>query len=321
MIRTEICDLFGIEHPIILGGMLWVGGADLAAAVSDAGGLGLLGAGGLTPDDIIRATETIRGRTEKPFGVNVPLLRPDAGEMIQAALTGGAAVIATASGSPKRYTKMIKDEGAKVIHVVPNVNLAEKAQVAGVDAVVAEGYEAGGHNGHDEIATLALVPQVVRAVDVPVIAAGGIADGKGLIAALALGAKGVQMGTRFLAASESAAHENYKNAVLTMSDTDTCITGRTTLGPTRAVKNRLTEMILNAERGGATPEELYEMIGEGRSARACFEGDIDEGSLYCGQIGGYITEILPAREVIERTVREAGAIVGMLHSALNGNRL
>jgi len=321
MIQTEICTLLGIEYPIILGGMLWVGGADLAAAVSNAGGLGLLGAGGLTLDDIARATETIRARTDKPFGVNVPILRPDAEGMIREAIRGGASVIATASGSPKRYTTMIRDEGARVMHVVPNVALAEKAESAGVDAVVAEGYEAGGHNGHDEITTMALVPQVVRAVDVPVVAAGGIADGKGLVAALALGAKGVQMGTRFLAASESTAHEKYKNTVLTMSDTDTCITGRTTLGPTRAVKNRLTEMIANAEKGGATPEELFEMIGEGRSARACFEGDVDEGSLYCGQVGGYIDEILPAREVIERSVREAEEIIGMLHAARNGNRL
>jgi enoyl-[acyl-carrier protein] reductase II len=203
---------------------------------------------------------------------------------------------------------MVQDQGGKVIHVVANVTFAKKSADAGVDVIAAEGYEAGGHNGHDEITTMALIPQVTSAVNTPVIAAGGIADGRGFVAALALGAKGVQMGTRFLATHEAAAHINYKAAVIDMADNGTCITGRTTVGPTRAVKNQLTDMIVKAESDGAKPEELFEMIGEGRSAKACVEGDCDEGSLYCGQIGGHIKEIKSARQVIGDLLMEANEV-------------
>ena len=316
MIKTGLCGLLGIEHPIILGGMLWVGRAELAAAVSEAGGLGLLGAGGLTLEQIAGDIVQIRSKTPKPFGVNIPLLRPDSEEMIKTALDHGASVIATASGNPARFTQTIKDAGAKVLHLVPNVTLAKKAEAAGVDVVVAEGYEAGGHNGRDEITTMALVPQVVRAVNVPVVAAGGIADGRGLVAALALGAQGVQMGTRFMVTHESAVHPRVKEMVLNMTDSDTCITGRTTIGPTRSVKNNLTDMIIQAESSGATPEELFEMIGEGRSAKACLEGDCQQGSVYCGQIGGYVNRLLTAAEVVESTMREAKAIIKFINDRL-----
>ncbi len=316
MFKTEICDILGIEYPIILGGMIWVGRAALVAAVSEAGGLGLLGAGGMRIDEIEGDLMEVREKTGKPFGVNIPLIRPDADEMIAASIRGGASVISTSAGNPKRYTQKIKDEGCKAIHVAFNVTGARKSAEAGVDVVVVEGFEAGGHNGVDELTTMAMVPQAVRAVDKPVVAAGGICDGKGLVAALALGAKGVQMGTRFIATHESAAHPNVKNAVLSVTDNGTCITGRTIAGPTRAVRNKLSERILESERRGTPPEELLEMIGEGRSIRACVEGDCEEGTIYCGQIGGYVRELKSARQVIEETLAEARTIVESLHGMI-----
>jgi enoyl-[acyl-carrier protein] reductase II len=309
MFTTEICELFGIRYPIILGGMLWVGKADLVAAVSEAGGLGLLAAGGMSVSEIAEEIEKVKRKTARPFGVNVPLRRPDAAELIEASIAGGASTISTSAGNPKRFTSMIKDRGRRVMHVVANVSFAVKAEQAGVDAVVAEGYEAGGHNGHDEITTMTLVPQVVDAVTVPVVAAGGIADGRGFVAAMALGARGVQLGTRFLASYEAAAHANYKDAILRMPDDGTCVTGRTTVGPTRAIRNRLTDRIIEAERGGAKPDELSEMIGEGRSAMAAIEGDCDEGTLYCGQIGGAIRELKSAGRIVEDMISEAALII------------
>jgi enoyl-[acyl-carrier protein] reductase II len=316
MFRTEICDIFAIEYPIILGGMLWVGKSELVTAVSEAGGLGLLGAGGMPPQEIAEELEKVRQKTGKPFGVNIPLVRPDSEEMIKVSIQAGASVITTSAGSPKRFTKMIQDHGCKVMHVVANVSFAKKCAASGVDVIAAEGYEAGGHNGVDEITTMALIPQIVDVVDVPVVAAGGIADGRGFVAALALGAKGVQMGTRFLATEESAAHANVKAAVVQLQDDGTCVTGRTTIGPTRAIKNRLTAMIIAAEKRGAPPEELFEMIGEGRSAKACVEGDCEDGSVYCGQIGGRIGTIKSARAVIEDVIAEARAVVESFPSLL-----
>ena len=317
MFKTEVCDLFGIEYPIILGGMLWVGGAELTAAVSEAGGLGLLGAGGMGADQIAREIETIKQKTRKPFGVNVPLQRPDAQTMIEAALEAGALVISTSAGNPKRFTSTIKARGAKVMHVVSNVTFAQKSQEAGVDAVVVEGFEAGGHNGPDELTTMTLTPQCARAVDIPVIAAGGISDGRGLVAALALGAKGVQIGTRFVATWESAAHADYKQAIVDLPDNGTTITGRTTIGPTRSIKNKLTDMIHAAELENTPPQQLFEMIGEGRSARAGIEGDMEEGSAYCGQIGGMVDEIQSAGEVIRDVISMAVEVIESMGSLVN----
>ncbi len=314
MFKTPLCNLFGIEYPIILGGMLWVGKADLTAAVSEAGGLGIMGAGGMRIDEIESEIAIIKEKTQKPFGVNIPLVRPDSEEMINVSIENGAAIITTSSGSPKKFTRMIQDRGCRVIHVVANVKFAKKSAEAGVDAVAAEGYEAGGHNGHDEITTMALIPQVSSAVQIPVIAAGGISDGRGLVAALALGAQGVQMGTRFLATHESAAHDKYKDAVIRMADDETSITGRTTIGPTRAIKNKLTAMIVDAEKGGATPEELFELIGEGRSIKACIEGDCEEGSMYCGQIGGHIKNLKSAKQVVEDVITEAKLVITSLQA-------
>jgi len=312
MFKTEVCDILGIEYPILLGGMIWVGRAELVAAVSEAGGLGLLGAGGMTIPEIEQDLEQVKEKTKKPFGVNIPLVRPDAEDLIQASIQAGAKVISTSAGSPKRYTQKIKEQGCKVVHVAFNVSGARKSGEAGVDVVVVEGFEAGGHNGVDEMTTMAMVPQAVRAVDVPVVAAGGICDGKGFVAALALGAKGVQMGTRFIATHESAAHPNFKQAVLNVADNGTCITGRTLAGPTRSVKNKLTQLIVEAEKKGTSPEELLEMIGEGRSIRACVQGDCEEGTVYCGQIGGCVDSIKSAREVIEETIAEAKRIIESL---------
>jgi len=312
MFNTDVCDILGIEHPIILGGMLWIGKSGLVAAVSEAGGLGLLGAAGMTIEEIKDECKKITKKTGKPFGINIPLVRPDSEDMINAAMEKGASVVATSSGSPKKYTSMIQGRGGKVIHVVANVSFARKSEDAGVDIIAAEGYEAGGHNGHDEITTMALIPQVANAVHTPVVAAGGIADGRGFIAALALGAKGVQMGTRFIATHEAAAHEDYKTAVIGLGDTGTCITGRATIGPTRTIKNSLADMIITAEKQGAQPEELFEMIGEGRSAKACIEGDCEEGSLYCGQIAGHIREIKRAGDVVRDIMKEAEEVLGLL---------
>ena len=319
MFKTEVCDILNIEYPIILGGMVWVGKADLVAAVSEAGGLGLLGAGGMTIQDIESETRQIRQQTKKPFGVNIPLVRPDAADMIRAAASGGASVISTSSGSPKAYTHMIKEMGLKVIHVVSSVKFARKCEEAGVDIIVAEGFEAGGHNGFDEITTMSLTPQVAAAVNTPVVTAGGVGDGRGFVAALALGAKGVQMGTRFMATHESAAHPNVKEAVLKLEDSGTCITARTTVGPTRCIKYKLTDMIIDEERKGTPPEKLFEMIGGGRSITACVEGDCQEGSTYCGQIGGAIDSLKSAKEVIDSVIREAREMIEALQPLIQSH--
>ena len=317
MFKTEICKMLHIRYPIILGGMLWIGKSDLVAAVSDAGGLGLMGAGGMTIEEIASECIKVKAKTNKPFGVNIPLVRPDSEDMINTAIDNGAGVIATSAGSPKKFTKTIQNRGCRVMHVVANVSFAKKSEEAGVDAIAAEGFEAGGHNGHDEVTTMALLPQVTEAVKIPVVAAGGIADGRGLVAALALGAQGVQMGTRFLASKEAAAHPNYKEAVVKMTDVGTCVTGRTTVGPTRAINNELTRMIIDAEKKGTHPEELFEMIGEGRSAIACIEGDCEQGSLYCGQIGGAVKEINSAQEIIDAMIIEARAIIESLNPLIS----
>lgn len=316
MFKTKICDILNIQYPIILGGMVWVGRSELAAAVSVAGGLGLLGAGGMSIEEIESECDNIRQKTDKPFGINIPLLRPDAQEMINVAAAHGASVISTSSGSPSKFTAIIKDKGLKVIHVVSAVKFAKKCEQAGVDIIVAEGFEAGGHNGFDEITTMALTPQVARAVKTPVVAAGGIADGNGFVAALALGAQGVQIGTRFMATHESAAHQNVKDAVLRLEDNGTSITGRTTVGPTRSIKNSLTDMINEEERKGTPPEKLFEIIGGGRSLSACVEGDCVEGSVYCGQIGGAINTIKSVKEVIDEIINEAGLVIGSLNTLI-----
>lgn len=311
MFKTDLCNLLDIEYPIIQGGMVWVGYQELCAAVSESGGLGILSGGSMTPEELKEQIRLVKEKTKKPFGVNIPIVKPDSEDLINVAIEGKAGVISTSAGSPRRFTQKIHDAGLKVIHVSPSATLAMKAADAGVDAVVAEGIEAGGHDGFEEITTMVLVPQVVNNLDIPVIAAGGIADGRGFIAALALGAQGVQIGTRFAATHEAQGHPNFKNAILNVKNTGTVVTGRS-MGPTRCVRNKLTEKILEAERQGAGPEELFKLIGTGRSRRATEAGDVEEGTIYCGQIAGIIDELKSAKEVISGILEDAKALIKRL---------
>lgn len=306
MIQTRVCDLLGIEYPILQGGMAWVATAELAAAVSNAGGLGIIGAGNAPAEvvekEIIKALEL----TTKPFGVNVMLLSPFVDQVMEVILKHRVRVVTTGAGNPGKYIGSLKEAGAKVIPVVPSTALAKRMQSVGADALIAEGTEAGGHIG--ELTTMCLVPQVVDAVEIPVIAAGGIADGRGLAAALALGAEGVQMGTRFVCSVECTAHANYKEALLKAGDRDAILTGRTTGHPVRCLKNKLTREFDRLERAGAAEEEL-EKLGAGRLREAVVEGNTHEGSVMSGQIAGLINDIKPVKEIIEGITKEARDII------------
>lgn len=317
MKKTRLCELLGIDYPIIQGGMNWIANAELAAAVSNAGGLGIISptAGMKLEDDTeqnlrseIRKTQ---GLTDRPFAVNLPLQSPDMDKLIAAVIEEGVKVVTTSAGNPALYTSYLKDAGVKVLHVVASVRHAQGAEKRGVDAVIAEGFEAGGHNGFDELATFVLVPQVVDAVGVPVVAAGGIADARGLVAAFALGADGVQIGTRFVATLECIAHQNFKDEVLKAIDTGTVITGRK-LGPTRGLKNEFTARMLETEGGGATPEELLVLIGLGRSRSGELDGNVQDGELYCGAIAGIINDIVSAGDVVRGLVEGYDRVVAAL---------
>jgi enoyl-[acyl-carrier protein] reductase II len=296
MLRTEICELLGIEFPIIQGGMAWVATAELAAAVSNAGGLGIIGAGNAPADFVINEIRKVKKLTDKPFGVNIMLLSPFVEDVIQAVYEERVPVITTGAGNPAKYIPMFKEIGTKVIPVVPSVALAIKMEKYGVDAVIAEGIESGGHVG--ELTTMVLVPQVVDAVNIPVIAAGGIADGRGLVSALALGAKGVQLGTVFVCAEECTAHDNYKNAIIKAGDRGTIVTGRITGHPVRIIKNKLAREFVKLESNNSTVEE-FESLGVGKLKLAVVDGDADYGSIMAGQISGMVNEIRPARKIIE----------------------
>lgn len=317
MKRTRLCDLLGVEYPIIQGGMNWIANAELAAAVSNAGGLGVISptARMKLEDDLeqnlrdeIRKTQ---GLTDRPFAVNFPLQTPDVDKLIEAAIELGVRVVTTSAGNPALYTARLKEAGLTVLHVVASVRHAQGAEKRGVDAVIAEGFEAGGHNGFDELSTFVLVPQVADAVSVPVVAAGGIADARGLVAALALGADGVQIGTRFVATHECAAHQNFKDEVVRAIDTGTVITGRR-LGPTRGLKNEFTALLTEMEAAGATPEELLVTVGLGRSRSGELDGNTKDGELYCGSIAGMITEIVGAADVVRSLVEEYEKVVAGL---------
>ncbi len=309
--KSAIPDLLGIEYPILQGGMVWVSDGNLAAAVSEAGALGMIGAGGMTPEVLAAEIDIAKSLTDKPFGVNIPLVRTDSGDLLRVMGEKGVKVLSTSAGSPKKHTSEAHALGMKVVHVVSNVRMALKAQEAGVDIIVAEGFEAGGHNGFDELSTLVLVPQVADAVEVPVVAAGGIADARGMVAAFALGAEGVQLGTRFVASVESPAHPNYKELIISAPDTGTVITGRA-FGPTRVLKTALAEKILQAEREGWSSDEILEMIGFGRNMRASMEGDLEEGSFMCGQVAGMIREIKPAVEIVRDMVEGCAVVLARL---------
>ncbi len=318
MKKTRLCDLLGIEYPIIQGGMVWIANAELAAAVSNAGGLGLISptAGmnrnGSQVENLKKQIEIARSLTSKPFGVNLPILNnPQIEELVATVIDAKVKVVVTAAGNPALYTNRLKEAGIKVLHVVAAVRHAQSAERRGVDAVIAEGYEAGGHNGLDELTTFTLIPQVVDAVKIPVIAAGGIADARGVVAALALGADGVQMGTRFVATYECIAHPNFKEAIVRASDTDTVITGRK-IGPTRILKNEVAAKLLEMEAAGASVEELLAFIGSSRSRAGQFEGDMVNGQAYCGAIAGMIKEIKSVSQVIQDIVTNYETVLASL---------
>jgi enoyl-[acyl-carrier protein] reductase II len=300
---NKITELFNIKYPIVQGGMIWCSGWKLAAAVSNAGGLGLIGSGSMYPDVLREHIQKCKAATDKPFGVNVPLLYPQTDEHIQIIIEEGVKIVFTSAGNPKKWTQHLKDNGITVVHVIANTKFAVKCQEAGVDAIVAEGFEAGGHNGFEESTTMALIPQVCKAVDIPVIAAGGIGTGRTMLAAMALGAEGVQIGSRFVATTESSAHDNFKTQVIAAKDGSTKLTLKQ-LVPVRLIWNKFLEEVEAMEKRGASKEELAEHLGRGRAKLGMFEGDIHEGELEIGQIAGLIDEIKPAGEVVEEIIAE-----------------
>ncbi len=293
--KTRITDLLGIKYPIIQGGMAWVATAELAAAVSNAGGLGLIAAGGAPADIVREQIKKARTLTDKPFGVNVMMMSPFAEDIMNMLVEEKPAVVATGAGNPSKYIPALKEAGIKVIPVVASVAVAMKMERSGADAIVAEGTEAGGHIG--ELTTMALVPQIVDSVSIPVVAAGGIADSRGTLAAFALGAEGIQVGTRFICSTECIAHNNYKEAVLKAKDRDAVVTGRTSGAPVRALKNKLTKEYDRLEKSGASAEEI-EALGVGGLRRAFEEGDVEMGSLMAGQSAAMVKQIEPCESII-----------------------
>lgn len=305
--RTRITELLGIEYPIIQGGMAWVAEYHLAAAVSNAGGLGLIGTASAPAEWVREQIREAKKLTDKPFGINIMMISPYADEVAKVAVEEGVAVVTTGAGSPEKYVKIWKEAGIKVIPVVASVAMAKRMQRCGVDALVAEGTEAGGHIG--ENTTMVLVPQVVDAVEIPVIAAGGIADGRGIAAAFMLGAEGVQIGTRFVVTEEAQVHENYKECILKARDIDSRVTGRSTGHPVRALRNKMTKEYLEKEQAGATFEEL-EHLTLGGLRRAVVDGDVQSGSVMAGQIAGMIKEKLTCQEVIQKLVSQTDELIG-----------
>jgi enoyl-[acyl-carrier protein] reductase II len=300
---NKICELFKINYPIVQGGMIWCSGWELASAVSNAGGLGIIGSGSMYPEVLREHILKCKAATDKPFAVNLPMLYPDIDKHIQTIIELDVPIVFTSAGNPKTYTAMLKEHGKTVVHVVSSVKFALKAQEAGVDAVVAEGFEAGGHNGRDETTTLCLIPMVKKELSIPLIAAGGIASGSALLAAMALGADGVQIGSRFVASEESSAHRNFKNTVVDAKEGDTMLTLKE-LTPVRLVKNPFYEKVQQAYTNGSGVEELKLLLGRGRAKKGMFEGDLDEGELEIGQISGLISDIKPAKQIIEEIIEE-----------------
>lgn len=299
---NRICEILNIKYPIIQGGMAWVADSNLAAAVSNAGGFGIIGTGSATADIVKKEIDNCRRLTDRPFGVNVMLMSPNADEVIDLIIEEKPAGITTGAGNPAKYMDRLKEAGIKVIPVVPTVALAQRMEKLGADAVIAEGTEAGGHIG--ELTTMVLVPQVAEALNIPVIAAGGVADGRGIAASFALGAEGVQIGTRFICSEECNIHQNYKDAVLKAKDRDAVVTGRPTGHPVRTLKNKLAKKYLKMEKEGASPEEL-EKLGAGALRLAVVEGDKDGGSFMAGQSAAMVREIKPCKEIVEEISKQA----------------
>jgi enoyl-[acyl-carrier protein] reductase II len=300
---NRICQLFQIKYPIIQGGMIWCSGWQLASAVSNAGGLGLIGAGSMYPEILNEHIQKCKNATTESFGVNLPLLYPNIEEHIQTIIKHKVPIVFTSAGNPSTWTKTLQNEGIKVVHVVSSVKFAQKAEAAGVDAIVAEGFEAGGHNGRDETTTLCLIPMVRKAVKLPILAAGGIASGAAMLAVMNLGADGVQIGSRFAASLESSAHQNFKEAVIAAEEGSTLLTLKE-LTPVRLLKNPFFEQVQAAYAAGSSTEELKNLLGRGRAKKGMFEGDLIEGELEIGQIAGSFEEILSAEQIIQEIVSQ-----------------
>ena len=303
MFSNRITHLFKIDFPIIQAGMIWASGWRLVSAVSNAGGLGIIGAGSMYPDVLREHIQKCKAATHKPFGVNVPLLYPDIDKHIQIIIEEEVPIVFTSAGNPKTWTSVLKEQGIKVVHVVSSSKFALKAQDAGCDAVVAEGFEAGGHNGREETTTMVLVPAVSAAVEIPVLAAGGIATGRQMLAAMVLGADGVQVGSRFVACPEASSHEKFKNLVITSAEGDTQLTLKQ-LTPVRMLKNNFFAQVQKAEQQGASVDELKKLLGRARAKHGMFEGDMEEGELEIGQVSALIKEIKPAAEIVKEIWNE-----------------
>ena len=304
---TKITELFNIKYPIIQGGMIWVSGWKLASAVSNAGGLGLIGAGSMYPDVLREHIQKCKKATDRPFGVNVPMLYPDIEKIMDIIVEENVKIVFTSAGNPKTWTQFLKDKGIKVVHVVSSVKFALKAEAAGVDAVVCEGFEAGGHNGREETTTFTLIPMLKQKVKIPVIAAGGIGTGRGMLAAMVLGANGVQIGSRFAATLESSAHDNFKKTIVEVKDGGTYLTLKE-LAPVRLVKNKFYEQIQELYQKNPSVEEIKNLLGRARAKKGMFEGDLEEGELEIGQIAGVIEEIKSAKAVIEDIMNEFDSV-------------
>lgn len=300
---NRITELFSIDYPIIQAGMIWCSGWELASAVSNAGGLGIIGSGSMYPEILEDHVKKCKAATDKPFAVNLPMLYPDIDKHIETIIKYEVPIVFTSAGNPKTWTGKLKEHGIKVVHVVSSVKFALKAQEAGVDAVVAEGFEAGGHNGRDETTTLCLIPMVKKALDIPLIAAGGIGTGRGMLAAMALGADAVQIGSRFVASEESSAHQAFKESVVQAKEGDTMLTLKE-ITPVRLIKNPFFSKVEEAYKNCASTDEMKTLLGRGRAKKGMFEGDLEEGELEIGQISGLIDTILPAEKIIREILSE-----------------
>jgi enoyl-[acyl-carrier protein] reductase II len=303
VMKNKITSLFNIKYPIIQGGMIWCSGWELASAVSNAGGLGIIGSGSMYPEILDEQLTKCKAATTKPFAVNLPMLYPNIEEHIELIIKHQVPIVFTSAGNPKTYTSYLKSKGITVVHVVSSLKFAQKAEAAGVDAVVAEGFEAGGHNGRDETTTMCLIPMVKAGISIPLIAAGGIGTGSGMLAAMTLGADGVQIGSRFIATPESSAHINFKNKVLAAQEGDTLLTLKE-LTPVRLLKNPFFDDVAKAYQEGADQTQLATLLGKGRAKKGMFEGDIENGELEVGQISGIIKELKPAADVVAEIITE-----------------
>ncbi|WP_435625169.1 NAD(P)H-dependent flavin oxidoreductase [Flagellimonas sp.] len=303
MAKNRVTLLFDIKYPIIQAGMIWASGWRLASAVSNSGGLGILGAGSMYPEVLDEHIKKCKKATDKPFGVNVPMLYPDLDQLIQVIVDNEVKIVFTSAGNPKTYTSFLKEKGITVVHVVSSVKFAQKAQDAGVDAIVAEGFEAGGHNGRDETTTMVLIPSVKEKIEIPLIAAGGIASGRAMLAAMVLGADGVQIGSRFVASNEASSHEDFKKAVVDAKEGDTLLTLKE-LAPVRMLKNEFYQEVQEAYKNNASVEDLKTLLGRARAKRGMFEGDMQNGELEIGQVSGIIHDIQPASKIISDILAE-----------------